>query len=447
MIINNKPFTEFIFSLVILTLIVTQCTIQNKNSNTTNDYYIEENGPVKIESIKKKYSQRVFDKSFRSLTFNTSSLILGEPCYNLQSNSPVTIQFDLLTPNSESLQYQLIHCTKNWIRSDINNMDAIDGFHTDYIENQQISYGPIQQYVHYKFNLPNENSKFLISGNYIIKIFREGEPEYPLAHLKFFVSEQISNVNFMVNESNNVEQSKYLQSYQLECSYSPNSLIDPFTNIFINIQQNHQHFDQQWLSGPNFIKENKLVFLQNENQTFNGSNEFRFFDISSFRNGSQFIDKIFFEDSYYLINLKTESKRSYKQYLQYKDMNGRYFTRTYDYDDEEYQSEYGWVHFHLNMRKQPTDSIYIFGQLSNWELDTNFLMKYDSINKQYHQKILLKQGFYNYLYVSKNLDKISTRKIEGAHFETNNEYVIKVYYHDPLEMFDRILNYKVIDSN
>ena len=222
MIINNKTFTEFIFNIVILTLIVTQCTIQNKNSNTINDYYLEEDGPVKIESIKKKYTQRVFDKSFKSLTFNTSSLILAEPCYNLQSNSPVTIQFDLLTPNSESLQYQLIHCTKNWIRSDINSMDAIDGFHTDYIENQQISYGPIQQYVHYKFNLPNENTKFLISGNYIIKIFREGEPEYPLAHLKFFVSEQISNVNFMVNESNNVEQSKYLQSYQLECSYNSN---------------------------------------------------------------------------------------------------------------------------------------------------------------------------------------------------------------------------------
>ena len=133
------------------------------------------------------------------------------------------------------------------------------------------------------------------------------------------------------------------------------------------------------MSGPNFIKENKLIFLQNENQTFNGGNEFRFFDVSSYRNGGQFIEKIFFEDSCYRINLKNEQKRSYKQYLQYKDMNGKFFIRTYDHDDAEYQSEYGWVHFHLNIRKQTRDSIFIFGQLSNWELDTNFLMKYDSL--------------------------------------------------------------------
>ena len=29
-----------------------------------------------------KYAQKVFDKNFKSLTFSTSSLILGEPCYN-----------------------------------------------------------------------------------------------------------------------------------------------------------------------------------------------------------------------------------------------------------------------------------------------------------------------------------------------------------------------------
>ena len=58
--------------------------------------------------------------------------------------------------------------------------------------------------------------------------------------------------------------------------------MDPFSNIYINIQQNHQDFDQQWISGPSFIKENKLVFLPSDSQTFNGGNEFRFFDMSSF---------------------------------------------------------------------------------------------------------------------------------------------------------------------
>ena len=119
---------------------------------------------------------------------------------------------------------------------------------TDYIENQKISYGPVQQYIHYNFKLPNNHTNFLISGNYIIKIFSEGESNKPIANIKFFVSEQSSNVIFNIDESSDVEQSKYLQSYEIECTYNSSNTIDPFSNIYINIEQNHQTFNQQWIS-------------------------------------------------------------------------------------------------------------------------------------------------------------------------------------------------------
>ncbi|MDC6470951.1 carotenoid biosynthesis protein [Flavobacteriales bacterium] len=255
------------------------------------------------------------------------------------------------------------------------------------------------------------------------------------------------SLGFKIDESSNVEQSKYLQAYELECSYNPNNIMDPFSNIYINIQQNHQDFDQQWISGPSFIKENKLVFLPSDSQIFNGGNEFRFFDMSSFRIGSQKIDKIYFNDTTFQILLKEDEKRSYKQYLQYKEMNGRFFIRTYDNDQEDFQSEYGWVQFRLPMRKLVNDSIYIYGQISNWAIDDRFLMKYDSLSKSYFNKSILKQGYYNYIYVVKNSQGISTRKIEGSHFETSNEYVVKIYYEDPLNLYDRILCYNLVKSN
>ena len=446
MIINKIRLTEFIF-LMILVFILNNCHVRQNSVVKVDDYYSDENSYVESEEENQQYEQKIFNKDFKSLTFKSNSLILGEPCYYLNSLNAVTIDFDLLKNHSESLQYQLIHCDKDWKTSNISSMDAIDGFDTDYIENQKISYGPIQQYIHYNFKLPNNHTNFLISGNYIIKIFSEGESNKPIANIKFFVSEQSSNVNFNIDESSDVEQSKYLQSYEIECTYNSSNTIDPFSNIYINIEQNHQIFNQQWISGPNFIKENKLVFLANEEQTFNGGNEFRFFDISSFRNGSQFVEKTYFEDTSYKIILKIDQKRSYRQYLEYKDMNGRFFIRTYDNDEADFQSEYGWVEFKLNMRKELIDSIFIYGQLSNWKLDDSFLMKYDSTSKTYSNQLLLKQGYYNYIYVTKNSEFISTRKIEGAHFQTNNEYVIKVYYRDPLEMYDRIMCYKNIKNN
>ena len=447
MIINKIRLTEFIFVIILKILLINSCRVRQNNISKVDDYFSQEELVNENKEENQKYDQKIFTKDFKSLCFKSNSLILGDPCYYLNSANPVTIYFDLLRNHSESLQYQLIHCDKDWMKSNISSMDAIDGFDTDYIENQKISYGPIQQYIHYNFKLPNDHTNFLISGNYIIKIFSEGESNKPVATIKFFVSEQSSNINFNIDESSDVEQSKYLQSYELECTYNSSNTIDPFSNIFINIEQNHQSFNQQWLYGPNFIKENKLVFLPSEDQTFNGGNEFRFFDISSFRNGSQFVEKTFFEDTCYKIILKVDQKRSYRQYLEYKDMNGRFFVRTYDNDEADFQSDYGWVEFKLNMRKELSDSIYIYGQLSNWKLDDSFLMKYDSISKMYFNQLLLKQGFYNYIYVSKNSETISTRKIEGAHFQTNNEYTVKVYYRDPLEMYDRIMCYKNIKNN
>ena len=448
MIINNNNIFSLKFVLIGLIPFLCTCITQQKRINN-NDYYVNPNiKEEKVEEIKDLfYRQEIISQDLKSLTFSTRSLILAEPCYNLGSGNPVDIKFDLLRNNPETIQYELIHCDRKWNKSYISSINAIDGFDVNYIENQNISYGSVEQYINYSFRLPNENTNFLISGNFIIKIYVEGENENPLALIKFFVSEQISNLKFKIDESSNVEQSKYLQSYELECSYNPNNIMDPFSNIYINIQQNHQDFDQQWISGPSFIKENKLVFLPSDSQTFNGGNEFRFFDMSSFRIGSQKIDKIYFNDTTFQILLKEDEKRSFKQYLQYNEMNGRFFIRTYDNDQADFQSEYGWVLFRLPMRKLVNDSIYIYGQISNWAIDDRFLMKYDSLSKSYFNKSILKQGYYNYIYVVKNSQGISTRKIEGSHFETSNEYVVKIYYEDPLNLYDRILCYNLVKSN
>ena len=449
MIINNINGLRLKLILFAFVVLVNNCTMKQK-LQVVDDYYVKTEIKENKRAFNKeefRFEQKIFSKDFKSLTFSTKSLLIGEPLYNMNSKNPVIINFDLLRNHGESIQYEIIHCNKDWTKSDILTMDAIDGFDLDYIENQEISYGPVQQYINYNFELPNDNTNFLVSGNYIIKIFNEGKPENPLATLKFYVSEQVSTINFLIDRSRDVEQSKYLQAFELECTYNSSDILDPYENISINIQQNHQEFDQYWLSGPNFIKENKLVFLPSDDQIFNGGNEFRFFDMSSFRNGSQRIENINFNDSIFNINLKKDVKRSFKQYLQYKDMNGRFFIRTYDFDNANSQAEYGLVNFRLPMKQISNDSIYLFGQLSNFAIDNNFLMTYDSINNYYQNKSLLKQGYYNYIYVVKNSNGISTRKIEGAHFESNNEYILKIYYNDPLNLCDRILSYKVVKSN
>ena len=229
MIINNSNGLRLELILFSIVFLVNNCTMKQK-LQVVEDYYVYDQNKENSNHLKSEvlpFEQKIFSKDFKSLTFSTKSLILGEPLYNMDSKVPIIINFDLLRNHGESVQYEIIHCNKDWKKSDILTMDAIDGFDVDYIENQEISYGPVQQYVNYNFTLPNDNTYFLISGNYIIKIFIEWEAENPLATLKFYVSEQISTINFIVDKSRDVEQSKYLQAFELECTYNSSDIVDP----------------------------------------------------------------------------------------------------------------------------------------------------------------------------------------------------------------------------
>tara|TARA_B100001287_G_scaffold31604_1_gene22595 strand:+ start:6175 stop:7536 length:1362 start_codon:yes stop_codon:yes gene_type:complete len=452
MIINKFQIKLLKITMFINLFYSISCTVKQHNKDEKpKDYYVEQNykslEQKNIENEIEKYNQVIFSDLIKSVQIGTKSISTGEPCYSLGSNDNISIDFDILNGNIESLQYEIIHCNKNWEKSNLMEMEYIEGFAINFIENNEISHGPIQQYIHYNFEVPNENLNFIKSGNYIIKVFYENDIQNPLMTLKLFVSEQVSTIDFNLLKSNNMEQRKYIQNYEVNCTYNPQNINDPYTNIFINIQQNHQEFDEHWLSGPNFIRENKLVFLTDEDLFFDGSNEFRFFEMSTFRHGSQNIKKIFLDENVYKIVLEKDTRRSYKQYLEYKDLDGRYFTRTYDNDNVNSQGEYGVVNFELPIRYKINEGIYIFGELSNWSINESFKMKYDTISKSYKNSIILKQGYYNYLYVTKDHEKISTRQLEGAHFETNNEYIIKVYYRDPLELYDRLLGYQVFKIN
>ena len=95
MIINKVGLKKFIFS-IILFLITNNCHIRQNSEVKVEDYYIDEKSNDEIDEEKQQYEQRIFSKDFKSLTFKSNSLFLGDPCYNLKSLNAVSIDFDLL---------------------------------------------------------------------------------------------------------------------------------------------------------------------------------------------------------------------------------------------------------------------------------------------------------------------------------------------------------------
>ena len=54
--------------------------------------------------------------------------------------------------------------------------------------------------------------------------------------------------------------------------------------------------------------------------------------------------------------------------------------------------------------------------------------------------LLLKQGFYNYKYISKTKDSLNKNNISGSHAITENEYLILVYYRSIGGKFDELIS-------
>ena len=59
----------------------------------------------------------------------------------------------------------------------------------------------------------------------------------------------------------------------------------------------------------------------------------------------------------------------------------------------------------------------------------------------YETALLLKQGAYNYQYLTmpRGSTKAESTTIEGDKYETRNEYLVKVYNRDPMTRYDRLI--------
>ncbi len=68
-------------------------------------------------------------------------------------------------------------------------------------------------------------------------------------------------------------------------------------------------------------------------------------------------------------------------------------------------------------------------------------MEYNSATKLFEKAILLKQGFTNYEYtlVDKNGKIDEKNAVDGNFYQTENEYIILVYYKGGAERYDRII--------
>jgi hypothetical protein len=140
-------------------------------------------------------------------------------------------------------------------------------------------------------------------------------------------------------------------------------------------------------------------------------------------------------------------------YLYYRDLNGFYTIENSDNQNPYWQSDYGYVHFSFyppGNKAYPEKNIFIYGEVSNYSLNEDSKLEFNDEKGAYEKTLLLKQGFYNYSYVTlpvkKGNENFSYENTEGNFWGTENSYQVLVYFRSFGGRSDELIAYTSINS-
>lgn len=364
-----------------------------------------------------------------AVEFYRKGYTLSIPATELYSSDYLELRFDIFSIDREVLQYKVELCDYNWTAVEVSPFDYIEGFHENTLDPYSISINTTVEYVHYRLQLPNDDLTILMSGNYIVTVFRQDEFDHPLLKRRFIVYEDLAAVSLEIDQLKS-ESSQINQELNVSINTENVSLNEMAGNIQLMILQNNNWASALYFDRYNTSYSGNIEFNTPGQIVFNGLNEFRFFDMKSFKFISERVLRNEYRAPNYHIILKDDQLRGDKDYFYKEDLNGLFYIDNTDTDDEDIlDADYAWVHFTLDTEVPLPADIYIEGALTDWGFKDNYLV-FNLEKGVYEKQLLLKQGLYNYRYVLKeyNSNQNSYYLTEGEHYQTCNNYLAVLYY-------------------
>lgn len=351
------------------------------------------------------------------------------------------LEFDLLEENYRNLNVRYIHCNVDWTPSDLTSIQFLNDYNEFPVNQYQYSENTQIPYVNYSVTLPSPTK----SGNYLLVIYKDNDPRDILITRRFLVFEQKTEMDVQVLQSSLVSKRRVNQELQFGIRYEGLDQVNPLRDFQVVILQNHNWATQLKGLQPTLIREDQGYL---EYDHFNGENnfpalkEFRFFDMRSVDFRGMNVAGVRKDTHPIRAYLTPDRSRYHQAYTQINnDLNGNYFLQNTDPNDSPLQSEYVEVHFELISEPISSGEVYVSGQLTNWNFLASNHMEYDQETRSYKGRLLLRQGYYNYLYWVYSENEPADL-LEGSSFQTSNQYEILFYYRNAFNNFDELIGYK-----
>jgi len=340
---------------------------------------------------------------------------------------------------------KLHHCDINWQPSQLTPLQFVQDFNEFYIMEVEPSAVTKVPYYHYRFQIP----RVKLSGNYLVEVTEEGGTL--LLSRRFVVFEEQVQVGINPVATPGAGDRFIRQQMDFNIFYAQYPLVNPSQEIKVVFRQNHRWDNAKYLTRPTFVHDaqRRLEYqLFDTEQTFLGLSEFRALDTRSERFSGVGVERRDITTSPDEVYATTGRSRAQEAYSTQPDANGKFLYGSREYGNAPLNADYQKVVFRLFSAEPAPGPVYVFGGLTDWQLQEPFRLTYDAATQVYTGSALLKQGYYNYYFAMKGANgQADTQYYEGSHFETENVYDVLVYYRPPGTRADLIIGYSTIQFN
>jgi len=386
----------------------------------------------------------IYESDIQTVQFYKEGEETAYPYFSLKDEKKIILSFDHISSEPQNYYATLINCDSKWEESNLIPGEYWNGIVSQSITNYQPCKLCKVKFIHYKFELENH---FLKSGNYLLKIYKDGDEQDLIITRRLVVTEDLCKIEMLRLADNDLSNRRALQNLSFQIDVRPLNVINPQRDIYLVVLQNGR-WDNARKLDPLYILPEKVEYALDPKNDFSGGNEFRKLDLRSLIQRPPQMESVEILKTSTEIRLTQDLTRSFSPYFKTFDFNGSYYILNKEYGDNALESDYFNVTFRLKMAEQITDGeVYVFGKLSDWRTNDFNRMKFNQAQNEYSCTMRLKQGVYDYEYVIQTKKGLDETRFEGSFFETENFYTVLIYYQNPADRTSRVVGVKHIGYN
>jgi hypothetical protein len=406
---------------------------------------------VNAQENKFYYENAVYRENIKTVQMYRAGFELSHPVLTLNEDAQLLFKFDDLSDEVKNYFYTVIHCDANWNESYIGQVEYINGFTENPLLDYKLSFNTTFNYSNFQLLLPNDDMKFNYSGNYVLVVYEDNDKQKVVITQRFYVVEPKVDIQGTVRRATFDPFSG--SNHEIDFVITHNNLMieNPLRDVKVVLMQNGRWDNAIRNLKPLFIRQNRLEYDYQKENVFPAGNEFRYFDNRSNKFNGEYIASTDFHRPYFHKTITKDAVRANKDFFQYKEMNGKFTVESQDKEvrDPDTECDYTFIHFTLPLPSILLGgSVNVFGALTGWNANKSNEMTWNFDTSAYELTLLLKQGYYNYqyVYVPQGATSADHTNIEGSFWQTENDYLLFVYYSDFSARYDRLVGYRLFNS-